>query len=147
MLTKTVIEYFKQVDDGNTVVPMEHKQIVSNSASIFIEGDGEKIEDFYITGGFIILQNAVPVGVTLRIEYKIEVDEVETSIEIKVKKLEKQVEELKEAVRLLDQALLERVDKHSFRVWIKAVEMKMGISVIDANPHGIDGINYHEKNN
>lgn len=147
MLTQDVTEYFKQVDDGNTVVELKHKNIVANSVLIHIEGGNEKIENFYVTSGFIILEHTVPVDTSLIINYKIEVDEVEPSLELKVKELEKQVQELQKIVQTLDQALLQRVDKHSFRVWIKAIEKKMGISVIDANPHGIDGINYYENKN
>jgi len=145
MITKTVVEYFKQEDENNTVFELKEKKIVTNSVKILIEGSNEKIETFYVTSTYVILETPIPLGVSIIVEYKVQIEEVVLTPEIRVRQLELQVAELKRDVETLNEALKERVDKHSFRVWIKAIEMKMGISVIDANPHGIDGLNYHEK--
>ena len=145
MITKTMVEYFKQEDENNTVFEIKEKKIVTNSVKILIEGSNEKIEAFYVTSTYIILETPIPLGVSIAVEYKIQVEEVVITPEVRVRQLELQVLELKKEVETLHEALKERVDKHSFRVWIKAIEMKMGISVIDGNPHGIDGLNYHEK--
>lgn len=140
-MIQDIVEYFTQDVENNTVIELQHKKQIANSMKILIEGTDETISEFTITSNYLLLDYAIPVGVTLILKYKVEIETPTISTEQKIKQIEDEISRLKSQNQVLAEALSQRVDKHSFRVWLKAVEKQLGISVIDGNPHGIDGIN------
>lgn len=136
------VEFIQKIEE-NTIFKIDEVGLESNSIKVYdVDGD---ITFSYLGGGYLQIEN-IPLNKAFIVEFEktIQVYNQE-SVEERLKKLEVKTQELKDQNDMLYRALSERVDKHSFRVWLKAVESKMGIQIVDKDLLGIAGVNSYQK--
>ena len=138
-----------QTTTGNIIFETTQNYIPNSVSIKYVINDTSEIDVVGITeigGNYIQLVQAPTVGTKLRIYYDVRTsDSLDVDILQRLRALEEQVNKQNKMLDILTQALDNRVDKHTFRVWIKAMEQSYGKPVLDQTLLGIQAV--HQSNN
>lgn len=139
MSVKQQKEYYIHLDVDNTIIELKESYIdgsvtakIENGVDITIQEIGQK---------YIRLVDLPAQGDKVLITYNIAViGESENNVLDRLNKLEAQVAEQTLLINTLVQAMNNRVDKHTFNVWLKAVENRFGKPILEHNLVGIQAV-------
>ena len=149
MAIKQTSEVVIQTTTGNIIFETTQNYIPNSVSIKYVINDTSEINVAGITeigGNYIQLVQAPTVGTKLRIYYNVRTsDSLDVDILQRLRALEEQVNKQNKMLDILTQALDNRVDKHTFRVWIKAMEQSYGKPVLDQTLLGIQAV--HQSNN
>lgn len=149
MALKQTYDTFTQSQSGNVVFETSQNYIDGTvTASFLINGSTEvPVTGLIEIGGtYIQLEDAPSVGVVIRIYYSVRVsDTLDVDILQRLRSIEAQVEKQNQMLNILTQAVDNRVDKHTFRVWLKAMEKSFGKPILEQNLLGIQSV--HQSSN
>lgn len=149
MAIKQTSEVVIQTTTGNIIFETTQNYIPNSVSIKYVINDTSEIDVVGITeigGNYIQLVQAPTVGTKLRIYYDVRTsDSLDIDILQRLRALEEQVNKQNKMLDILTQALDNRVDKHTFRVWIKAMEQSYGKPVLDQTLLGIQAV--HQSNN
>lgn len=149
MAIKQTIEIVVQTAAGNTIFETTQNYIPNSVSMKYVINETSEVDVvgvIEIGGNYIQLSQAPTVGAKLRIYYDVRTsDSLDVDILQRLRALEEQVEKQNKMLNILTQALDNRVDKHTFRVWIKAMEQSYGKPVLDQTLLGIQAV--HQSSN
>ena len=149
MAIKQTSEVVIQTTTGNIIFETTQNYIPNSVSIKYVINDTSEINVAGITeigGNYIQLVQAPTVGTKLRIYYNVRTsDSLDVDILQRLRALEEQVNKQNKMLDILTQALDNRVDKHTFRVWIKAMEQSYGKPVLNQTLLGIQAV--HQSNN
>lgn len=129
--------------ENNTIFKIDDTNLVQDTLKVYNKNGDIAFQ--YLGGGYLQIEG-ISLNETFTIEFEIEIQNINSkTLEERVKTLEDLVSSLTEQNEILFQALRERVDKHSFRVWLKAVESKMGVQILEKDLLGVEGVNSYRK--
>ena len=139
MSVKQQKEDYIHLDVDNTIIELKESYIdgsvtakIENGVDITIQEIGQK---------YIRLVDLPAQGDKVLITYNIAViGESENNVLDRLNKLEAQVAEQTLLIHTLVQAMNNRVDKHTFNVWLKAVENRFGKPILEHNLVGIQAV-------
>ena len=139
MSVKQQKEYYIHLDVDNTIIELKESYIdgsvtakIENGVDITIQEIGQK---------YIRLVDLPAQGDKVLITYNIAViGGSENNVLDRLNKLEAQVAEQTLLINTLVQAMNNRVDKHTFNVWLKAVENRFGKPILEHNLVGIQAV-------
>lgn len=139
MSVKQQKEYYIHLDVDNTIIELKESYIdgsvtakVENGVDITIQEIGQK---------YIRLVDLPAQGDKVLITYNVDViGESDNNVLDRLNKLEAQVAEQTLLINTLVQAMNNRVDKHTFNVWLKAVENRFGKPILEHNLVGIQAV-------
>lgn len=136
---------YLQETEGNTIFVITNSKYLKDSLVVYI--DGNSITSYEVLGDIYLSLNFAPtVGSEIIIEYEVkEEEEVDLNLLKRVRQLEEEVRNLTIQNQTLYEALNQKVDKHTFRVWIKAIETTLGVTITEGSPFGIDGVNAYKR--
>lgn len=125
-------EQFKYT--GEDIIELKNDYEADSVRVFYIQNSINKdIEIIELGENYIQLELGEPLetNTTINITYNVKtvVDYSDPSVKLQV--LEKEVKELKKAVRILEEALGNRVTNQTFNMYLKNLEKKLGVSVID----------------
>jgi hypothetical protein len=107
----------------------------------------ETYEVVEIGGNYLQLVTAPPVGATLEVIYNVRTsDSLDVDILQRLRAIEEQVEKQNKMLDILTKAVENRVDKHTFRVWLKAMEQSFGKPILEQNLLGIQAVHQSSNN-
>lgn len=139
MSVKQQKEYYIHLDSDNTIIELKESYIdgsvkakVENGVDIEIQEIGQK---------YIRLVDTPTLGDKILITYDISViTESDNNVLDRLNELEKKVADQTVLINTLVQAMNNRVDKHTFNVWLKAVENRFGKPILENNLIGIQAV-------
>ena len=139
MSIKQQKEYYIHLDADNTIIELKESYIdgsvkakVENGVDVEIQEIGQK---------YIRLVDTPTLGDKILITYDISViTESDNNILDILNELEKKVADQTKLINTLVIAMNNRVDKHTFNVWLKAVENRFGKPVLENNLVGIQAV-------
>lgn len=139
MSVKQQKEYYIHLDSDNTIIELKESYIegsvkakVENGADIEIQEIGQK---------YIRLVDTPAIGDKILITYNISViTESDNNVLNRLNELEKKVADQTKLINTLVLAMNNRVDKHTFNVWLKAVENRFGKPILEDNLMGIQAV-------
>lgn len=139
MSVKQQKEYYIHLDSDNTIIELKESYIegsvkakVENGADIEIQEIGQK---------YIRLVDTPAIGDKILITYNISViTESDNNVLDRLNELEKKVADQTKLINTLVLAMNNRVDKHTFNVWLKAVENRFGKPILEDNLMGIQAV-------
>ena len=150
MAIKQTSEVVIQTTTGNIIFETTQNYIPNSVSIKYVINDTSEIDVVGITeigGNYIQLVQAPTIGTKLRIYYDVRTsDSLDVDILQRLRALEEQVNKQNKMLDILTQALDNRVDKHTFRVWIKAMEQSYGKPVLDQTLLGIQAVHQSSNN-
>lgn len=126
---KTLTEIFHF--NGSFILELSNEYIPSSVKAWYYESDSklEPISLNEIGGRYIGLDEEASLeGVTIKVEYAIETKKFSTE---KLNQLEAQVAEQQKVIETILEALRHRVDIHTFSTYLRTLESKLNIDILD----------------
>lgn len=149
-ITVTAIsEVYTQTELGNEIFKVT-RSFIAGTLAVSTRVDAQSawgtISFTEIGGGFIRVTPAIPVGNQVKFDMQTSIDGVSSEADLlqKVTDLQLRLAQQEKVIEIILAALDERVGKHAFRVWIKALEKSFGTSVIVPDLFGIEGVNPYQ---
>lgn len=139
-------EYYIHTDLGNTILEVESAYMDGSVVLTLLDPDTDQpmraLSSVEIGSVYIQLNEDLPINSKVQIFYKTLSTEVDydTNIIDRLNALESTVANQTIVIETLLQAVENRVNKHSFNVWIKAVEKSIGKKVLPDNLMGIQAV-------
>ena len=150
MAIKQTSEIVVQTTAGNIIFETTQTYIPNSVSMKYIINDTSEIDVagvVEIGGTYVQLSQAPTIGTKIRIYYDVRTsDSLDVDILQRLRALEEQVNKQNKMLDILTQALDNRVDKHTFRVWIKAMEQSYGKPVLDQTLLGIQAVHQSSNN-
>jgi hypothetical protein len=148
MAIKSVNETITQVTADNVIFETSG-MYVQDSVSVKYVINGSEVPVVGVVevgGNYIQLATAPSVGTVLRVYYDIRTsDTLDVDILQRLNALEQKVKKQDQMLELLTKALDNRVDKHTFRIWLKAMEQSFGKPILGPDILGIQQV--HQSSN
>lgn len=148
MAIKSVNETITQTIADNVIFETSG-MYVTNSVIVKYIINGNEVDVVGVTevgGNYIQLNTAPTVGTVLKIYYDIRTaDTLDVDILQRLNALESKVKKQDQMLDLLTKALDNRVDKHTFRIWLKAMEQSFGKPILGPDILGIQQV--HQSSN
>lgn len=138
-------------DGINTIYKSNEKYSAGTMKVSVITDQGELSVSFTELGeGYIQLNSVEPLGKIIILTYELfgtlpEDNQEEYNIKERIKTLEKAVENLYTLNKQLEKALEQRVNITSFQAWLRLVEKKLGIKLIDKTLGNINQSLYQDE--
>lgn len=149
MALKEVSELVVQTQEGNVLFQTTQDYVADSVRVVYIINDSEVPFNgiVEIGGNYIQLPQAPSVTTKMRIYYSIRVSSnLDVDILQRLRAIEEQVEKQNKMLNILTQAVENRVDKHTFRVWLKAMEQSFGKPILEQNLLGIQAVHQSSNN-
>lgn len=148
MAIKQAVETFTQTEAGNVILETSQSYI-SGSVKIYAVVNGQEIQNINVTeigGTYLQLETALTIGAVINIYYDVRTsDSLDVDILQRLRALEEQVLKQGRMIDILTSAVENRVDKHTFKVWLKAMEQSYGKPILEQNLLGIQSV--HQSSN
>ena len=138
-------EYYIHTELGNTLVEVESAYIEGSVVLTLLDSLNNfvrAINSTEIGSVYIQLNEDLPLDSKVQVLYKTRNTEVDfdTNLVDRINSLETIVQKQQVIIETLLQAMDNRVNKHSFNVWIKAVEKSIGKPILPENLVGIQAV-------
>ena len=138
-------EYYIHTALGNTLVEVESAYIEGSVVLTLLDSLNNfvrAINSTEIGSVYIQLNEDLPLDSKVQVLYKTRNTEVDfdTNLVDRINSLETIVQKQQVVIETLLQAMDNRVNKHSFNVWIKAVEKSIGKPILPENLVGIQAV-------
>ena len=138
-------EYYIHTELGNTLVEVESAYIEGSVVLTLLDSLNNfvrAINSTEIGSVYIQLNEDLPLDSKVQVLYKTRNTEVDfdTNLVDSINSLETIVQKQQVVIETLLQAMDNRVNKHSFNVWIKAVEKNIGKPILPENLVGIQAV-------
>ena len=138
-------EYYIHTELGNTLVEVESAYIEGSVVLTLLDSLNNfvrAINSTEIGSVYIQLNEDLPLDSKVQVLYKTRNTEVDfdTNLVDRINSLEAIVQKQQVVIETLLQAMDNRVNKHSFNVWIKAVEKSIGKPILPENLVGIQAV-------
>lgn len=148
MQHRVKIENIRQEEDNNQVIELEN-EYVKGSVKIKLVVSGTELRDINFTEigvRYLQLNEDFPEGTHFRIYYDTaELDEGDLNVLRELRELREKVNNQQIVIEKLLEAVDQRVEKHTFRVWLKAMEKSFGTRIVGENLLGIQKV--HQSSN
>lgn len=138
-------EYYVHTEIGNTILEVESAYIEGTVVITLLDSSGafvRAVNSTEIGSVYVQLNEDLPLNSKVQILYKTRNTEVDfdTNLVDRLNSLEAIVQKQQVVIETLLQAMDNRVNKHSFNVWIKAVEKSIGKPILPENLVGIQAV-------
>lgn len=138
-------EYYVHTEIGNTILEVESAYIEGTVVITLLDSSDafvRAVNSTEIGSVYVQLNEDLPLNSKVQILYKTRNTEVDfdTNLVDRLNSLEAIVQKQQVVIETLLQAMDNRVNKHSFNVWIKAVEKSIGKPILPENLVGIQAV-------
>lgn len=139
-------EKYIHSDTSNTILEVESAYIEGSVVVTILDSvTGQSVRAVNITeigSTYLQLNEEIEEGKTLQVFYKTRNTEVDfdTNLVDRLNKLEELCSKQQQVIETLLKAVDNRVNKHSFNLWIKAVEKSIGKPILPNNLVGIQAV-------
>lgn len=144
-MTATILDKsdrYVHIDEDNTILEST-EEYLDNSVTLFLcDNNWNKVSSLTCSelgSKYIRITSTLTLNDKVLIEYKIKTFnfDIDTNILVRIKRLEDIILKQDLAITELTKAMSNRVDKHTFRVWLKAMEKNYGKPILEDNLLGI----------
>lgn len=139
-------EQFVQSDDDNTILETSEAYIDGTVVVTILDASTNQplraVNVSEIGSVYISLNESIPAGTWLQIFYKTRntVVDFDTNLVDRLNSLEDLVQKQQVVIETLLAAVDNRVSKHTFNIWLKAVEKSLGKPILPDNLSGIQAV-------
>lgn len=150
MSVKAQKEYYVHVDIDNTIIELKESYLPQSVVAEVVTPVDIVIRQINITEigqKYVQLNDPLSLNEKVRIRYNIEsLDyDVDTNVLDRLNKLEVLVNDQNKVIETLIAAMNNRVDKHTFNVWLKAVEHRFGKPILEHNLVGVQAVHIGDR--
>lgn len=138
-------EYYVHTEQGNTILEVESAYVEGSVVLTLLDASDQYVRALNaseIGSVYIQLNEDLPLNSKVQIFYKTRNTEADfdTNLVDRINNLEAIVKKQQTVIETLLHAVDNRVNKHSFNVWIKAVEKSIGKPILQENLIGIQAV-------
>lgn len=132
-MIKNIEEFFIQDTEGNTIFQIT-QEAIKNTITVLVIRNGieTQIGVNELGEGYFQVQSEILLNEELKVNYQIRVSDSNEDVNLlqRIRLLEEQHTALAKMMDILTQAVDQRVEKHSFRIWLNQMEKSFGKPVL-----------------